>query len=352
MSLLLLHPVDIFAEVPSNMLATPAFGLDSFLPETKAQKSLNGQHTANIEHAKAGHIHFTTQSFDSIKLTDLQWAPAEDFELHDPTAFKGISSNFVIEGNLDSQIIGLGKSLPMRTKTHNFIHTPETGHINRLTAGQNSRMLLIDLDKDFFLSAIGEQDRWSELIANNLETDRPFAGLNGAATITPAMSLIIDGILHFKGIGPMRNLLIQSKILELLALQLEQFKNADIVKNDIPRTDAEKLHVLKNYLDSHCLADHSLASLSRYCGLNEFKVKKGFKQLFNTTVFDYLRCQRMEYAAQLLRDQSLLIEEVALLVGYEHSHHFAVAFKKHTGLLPSQFKNSGTGHLTRATDLR
>jgi AraC family transcriptional activator of pyochelin receptor len=349
---LLLHPLDIFAEVPSNMLATPAFGLDSFLPQKEAQKSSSGQHTAHIEHNTAGQIHFTTQSFDSIKVTDIQWTPAEDFELLDPTAFTGISSNFVIEGKLDSHIMGLGKSLPMRTKTHNFIHTPETGHINRLIAGQHIRMLLIDLDKDYFLSAIGQQDRWSELVASNMETNRPFAGLNGAATITPAMGMIIDSIIHFKGTGPMRNLLIQNKVLEQLALQLEQFKNADIVNSDIAQSDVEKLHVLKNYLDSHCLEDHSLASLSRYCGLNEFKVKKGFKQLFNSTVFDYLRSRRMEYAAQLLRDQSLLIEEIALRVGYEHSHHFAAAFKKYTGLLPSQFKNAGTGHLTRFTDFK
>jgi AraC family transcriptional activator of pyochelin receptor len=341
----LLHPVDIFAETTLNMPITPAFGLDSFGQKKEAFKP-TGPQSATVEHARAGQIKVTSQCFDSIRLTNIRWNPTEDVALFDPTAFEGISSNFVIEGNLDSQINGLGKSLPMRSKTHNFIHTPETGHVNRLIAGQNIRMLLIDLDKDYFLSAIGQDDLWSERVANNLETNRPFAGLSGVAVITPAMSLLIDSILDFKGTGPMRNLLIQSKILELLAMQLDHCRNVGIVKDDISLVDADKLRELKTYLDTHCLEDHSLASLSRQCGLNEFKVKKGFKQMFRTTVFDYLRRQRMEYASQLLRDQSLRVEEIALLVGYEHSHHFAVAFKKHSGLLPSQFRTAGTGYLS------
>ena len=132
-------------------------------------------------------------------------------------------------------------------------------------------------------------------------------------------------------------------------MQLESCKASDIVKDDVAQIDVQKLIELKSYLDSHCLQDHSLASLSRHCGLNEFKVKKGFKKLFNTTVFEHLRTRRMEYAGQLLRDQSLLIEEIALIVGYEHSQHFAFAFKKHTGLLPSQFKVQRSGHLSKPT---
>jgi AraC family transcriptional activator of pyochelin receptor len=81
-----------------------------------------------------------------------------------------------------------------------------------------------------------------------------------------------------------------------------------------------------------------LTQLSRICVLNEFKLKKGFKLLFGTTIFHYLREKRMEYARKLLLDCSLSVEEVAHKLGYEHAHHFSTAFKKFYKTCPSSFK--------------
>ena len=135
----------------------------------------------------------------------------------------------------------------------------------------------------------------------------------------------------------MRNLLIQSKVLELLAMQIGQFRGPERV-DSISAADTDKLHQLKYFLDTHFLEEYSLAELSRICLLNEFKVKKGFKELFGTTVFGYLRQLRMDYAEQLLLDASRSVEEVSDLLGYEHAQHFSIAFKKYRGVNPSTIK--------------
>lgn len=74
----------------------------------------------------------------------------------------------------------------------------------------------------------------------------------------------------------------------------------------------------------------------RVAALNEFKLKKGCKQVFGTTVFGYVKTPQMEYACRLLNEECKLVEEVAYTLGYEHAQYFLTAFKKFFGSNPLQ----------------
>ncbi|GAB3319198.1 hypothetical protein GCM10027299_11520 [Larkinella ripae] len=292
-----------------------------------------------FRHPNAGLIKARHTDLTHMQVIEMQWDLDRDIELHDASSSDSISINFMLGGAIDSRFRGLGHDLNMRPQTHNLIHTPDAGHINQLKGGQSVSTLLISLSKDFFAASLGQTDGWSERILADVAAERPFSGVKGVQTITPAMQCLINDIQNNRSSGPMRNLLLQSRVLELLALEIEQFQTPAGPSDTMPSDEVEKLHHLKAYLNSHFLADHSLAQLSRYCLLNEFKVKKGFKQLFDTTVFNYLRKLRMEYAGQLLRNSALSVDEVADRLNYEHSQHFSIAFKKYTGISPSQYQH-------------
>ena len=83
---------------------------------------------------------------------------------------------------------------------------------------------------------------------------------------------------------------------------------------------------------------HSLQSLSRAFCLNEFKLKKGFKELFGDTVFGYIHSLRMQHARSLILDEKMNINKVAGKVGYKNANHFSTAFKKQFGIAPSLIK--------------
>ena len=78
----------------------------------------------------------------------------------------------------------------------------------------------------------------------------------------------------------------------------------------------------------------TIKELARKVATNECYLKKGFKEMFGTTIFDFYQSQRMEHAKYLLYDKGLSVTDVSALLGYSSISHFSTAFKKHTGIKP------------------
>jgi len=105
----------------------------------------------------------------------------------------------------------------------------------------------------------------------------------------------------------------------------------------LSRRDRALLYSLREFVDANFAAEHSLKSLAREFGCNEFKLKTGFKSLFGTTIFNYLLSRKMDYAIDSLRKGNP-VKEVATAVGYKNSNHFSTAFKRHFGVKPSSIQ--------------
>lgn len=93
-----------------------------------------------------------------------------------------------------------------------------------------------------------------------------------------------------------------------------------------------------NYLNTHLSNEVNLDDLSREMMTNRNKLSKAFKGCFHTTMFVWLREQRMFYAVELLRSTSHSILNIAEKVGFTDSNNFSTAFKKKYELSPMQFR--------------
>ena len=100
--------------------------------------------------------------------------------------------------------------------------------------------------------------------------------------------------------------------------------------------DREKIIKAREVLLQHIGEPISIKALSRKVAINECYLKKGFKEIFGTTIFDFYQSQRMEHAKSLLYEKGLSVTEVSLLLGYSSISHFSTAFKKHTGIKPCE----------------
>lgn len=100
--------------------------------------------------------------------------------------------------------------------------------------------------------------------------------------------------------------------------------------------DREKIIKAREVLLQHIGEPLTIKELSRKVAINECYLKKGFKELFGTTIFDFYQSQRMEHAKYLLYDKGLSVTEVSSMLGYSSISHFSTAFKKHTGIKPCE----------------
>ena len=106
---------------------------------------------------------------------------------------------------------------------------------------------------------------------------------------------------------------------------------------DEVRIGIEKIYQAKEILLSNLENPPSLMELARQVALNDFKLKRGFRQVVGTSAFKYLHDYRLEKARQLLVSGEMNVEEVAFKVGFDSRSYFALAFRKKFGLNPKQY---------------
>jgi AraC-like DNA-binding protein len=86
-------------------------------------------------------------------------------------------------------------------------------------------------------------------------------------------------------------------------------------------------------------SDHKILSrLALEAGINERKLKTGFRELFETSPYKYLVSLRLEMAKTLLEDTDDTVRQIAYKVGFESCNGFRIAFKNTFGLSPRQFR--------------
>lgn len=156
--------------------------------------------------------------------------------------------------------------------------------------------------------------------------------------MTPLMQATAWQIIHPPYSGKARELFFESRALELLAQQITALTQA--VSSPPPPADLKRIHGAKAILLKDIQEPPTIARLARLAGINEFKLKQGFKQAFNTTVFGCLQQHRMKTAHNLLRNTSKNISEVASEVGYTNVSHFINAYRKQFGITPGVFKKN------------
>ena len=158
--------------------------------------------------------------------------------------------------------------------------------------------------------------------------------------MTPEIHLAVEQVLNCPYQGIVKKLYLESKANELIALTLQQI--IDVSKSNqtkvLGKGDIDRIHQAKDILINHFHNPPSLINLARLVGLNDYKLKIGFRQVFGTTAFGYLRELRMQQARQLL-ETGLNVTEVARTVGYASETSFSTAFRKKFGVTPIVYKS-------------
>nr|WP_320191195.1 AraC family transcriptional regulator [uncultured Desulfobacter sp.] len=158
---------------------------------------------------------------------------------------------------------------------------------------------------------------------------------------TPAMKMVIEQILYPPVEPGFQSIYLKGKVLELIALQLSQRAkvNANSSSPRLTKQDREKLFHARQILLSRLENPPSISELSRLAGINDFKLKAGFRQIFGDSVFHTLKNARMDKARRLFDETGENVLHIANQVGYANPSHFAAAFRQRFGMSPRAYLN-------------
>jgi AraC-like DNA-binding protein len=161
--------------------------------------------------------------------------------------------------------------------------------------------------------------------------------------MTGALMRAVVDIVNTRFLGRLRHTYIKAKALELLCETVYLLTHeSELTTSDLRLSwrDKRQLDKARQTIRQDCVNAPTISELSRQLGLNQRKLKMGFKQLFGTPVFQYTQNLRLEKALQLLQTGDYSIREVADAVGYGYAKNFTTAFKKRYGVSPKVARKS------------
>lgn len=196
--------------------------------------------------------------------------------------------------------------------------------------GQSFKFVTLFCDKNF----VSKHKLINKIFNKNLKKDHfRFNSLN------PYSHMVTNEIFNNPYEGTFENFFLENKAMDLIFYGLNEYQNQNkqVVKNnflneeDIIRIKRAREILLKDYVNPP-----SISQLSKLVAVNEFKLKKGFKLVYDETIYGYLLDYKMKKAHALLEENIYSIKEVAHKVGYKCQSSFTVAFVKKFGVLPKE----------------
>ena len=215
---------------------------------------------------------------------------------------------------------------------------------NRFTTGQNSASGASDIVDVFtfhFTTAFLNQFVHNIKLTNRKDEVLAFQHPQSFTKLFPLCSrkqAVLEALLTHGYAGAMENVFVNAKIHELLLYSIEclidEKEEGFTCRFLADESGRERIYLAREILLQRIGEPITIKELSRKVAINECYLKKGFKEVFGTTIFDFYQQQRMEHAKYLLYEKGLSVTDVSVLLGYSSISHFSAAFKKHTGLKP------------------
>lgn len=253
--------------------------------------------------------------------------------------------SFFVSGNVQTTLHNVIDEVLESTGKNYLSYYSGVRETEELQAGQNILRVKILVEPKYLFSAFGAEsieqlspELLSLVAGNDLQ---PYYHLG---TTTLLMQQAVQQILNCPYQGLMRRMYLESKALELITLRFEQLlqdSRQTTTKSRLQQDAIDRIHLAKDILTANFEHPPSLIELARQAGLNDCTLKRGFREVFGTTAFGYLRDYRIEQARKLLLEDHLNVSEIAHRLGFASYNSLSRGFRKKYGVTPKQYRKTG-----------
>lgn len=158
--------------------------------------------------------------------------------------------------------------------------------------------------------------------------------LNEPGWVSSKISYIINQFLECTYEEDVRRLYFDNLVKELLLLLLlqKQRNGKDYT------TYMQRLYEAKSIIEKNTSRQFTISEIAEQIGLNEAKLKSGFKQVFGTGLFQFMLQAKMQKAWVWVLETNKPVKEIARLTGYTSMQNFVTAFKKYFNTTPGALR--------------
>ncbi|WP_416671894.1 helix-turn-helix transcriptional regulator [Egbenema bharatensis] len=255
-----------------------------------------------------------------------------------------LTAKFYLSGSSRVKTKGAAEVEPDYTEATgcNYLyHLPDLTEVEEWQSDEPIQVVMIYAPADYFRSFYSNDPHLAQPLQRFLAGDGTRRFHHPLGQTTAAMNQVLQQILQAPYQGLTQQLYLESKALELLALQFSQWTGEPSSRERSRRLtsiERERLYTARDLLIRHTNTSPSLATIAQQVGLSEYRLKQGFQQVFGTTPFGYVHHHRMQVAQELLLNSDLSIAGVAARVGYCNPEAFSTAFRRRFGINPKAFQ--------------
>lgn len=261
------------------------------------------------------------------------------FSHHASGEDEAVRLHFGLRGDYSFSYPQIGRQFTLKAGHHNIMYSRGID-LHMDLCGPVTETFGINFPRETFVSFTeGANDALKRFAEHLLKGENVILSDHWQIVDLPIQRIIRE-IINCRFTGRLKELFLLSKSIELLVYQAEMFDRGNAPEKPVIRTrgDKEKILAARDLVVENVASPPSLSEIARITGLNEFKLKKGFKETFNSTVFGYLSEHRLELARERLMNTTETASEIAFQLGYASPQHFNNAFRKKFGASPGSFR--------------
>jgi AraC-like DNA-binding protein len=157
--------------------------------------------------------------------------------------------------------------------------------------------------------------------------------------VPPSIMAPLQQLFNARLSAQAQRLFLKGKLYEILACYFSHDAATDAESCPFLQDEdsVKKVKKAKDILIENYTNPPSLSELSRKVGINELKLKTGFKEIYGNTVYGFVLDYKLEIARGMLESRQHKINEIAFFIGYSNPSHFITSFKKKYGITPKQY---------------
>lgn len=221
-----------------------------------------------------------------------------------------------------------------------FARAPIAGHY-RVPPGTRFRLLEIRCTESF-LARVAPRLLASPVTSGHslhlASGDAVWIGLaKTAPAVAAAARAVLDG--HLGDDPHVSDLTIEASTLAILETSLSTLRAPSAPAGG--RSEARRVAEARALMLADPARAWTIRELGRRVGLNDKKLKSGFRACYGVPVHQFLLRARLDVARAMLAGGATNVTEASLAVGYANPSHLARLFRREFGLSPSQFVASG-----------